>query len=121
MERVKIACLSRRKQIKRKEQFELILHRYPTAHLVVGVNSPQEVALAERVLALKESAPELYVECVMANETVAADWDESLRDRFFFVMERCDKETMLQTHPSSDCMKRMEDYIKDGADEIFLF
>ncbi|MBQ7598453.1 MAG: hypothetical protein IJU56_07735 [Clostridia bacterium] len=121
MEKTKIACLSKRKVIKRNDQFELILRRYPTSHLAVGVNSPQEVALAEQLLALKETAPDLFIECVLAYETVANDWDEPLRDRFFSVMERCDKETMLQTQFTADSLNKMEEYLKKDADIIFVF
>ena len=46
---------------------------------------------------------------------IANDWNEELRDRFFAVMEQCDKETMLQTQPTPDCLEKAEAYISDGA------
>jgi uncharacterized phage-like protein YoqJ len=71
---------------------------------------------AELVLEQKEKHPNITLECVIPWEDQAAHWTESWRDRYFAVAAQCDRETMLQTHYTPDCMRRRDRYLIQRAD-----
>ena len=71
---------------------------------------------AEIVLELKAEYPFITLECAIPCETQAAKWSEPLRDRYYRIAELCDKETMLQTHYTPDCMKKRNRYMVDQCD-----
>lgn len=72
--------------------------------------------IAEIVLELKAEYPYITLECAIPCETQAAKWSEPLRDRYYRIAELCDKETMLQTHYTPDCMKKRNRYMVDQCD-----
>ena len=45
-------------------------------------------------------------------------WPAALRERYFSIAERCDKETMLQRQYTRDCMKKRNQYMVDCADVV---
>ena len=51
-------------------------------------------------------------------ERQAVRWPEALRNRYFSIAERCDKETMLQTHYTQDCLWKRNQYMVDHADIV---
>ena len=65
---------------------------------------------AQAVLKLKKDYP-LTLECVLPYEEQASDWKESERDLYFSILERCDKETMLQTLYTPDCLQNCHRYL----------
>ena len=73
---------------------------------------------AEIVLALKEKYPQITLECAIPYERQAAYWSEPLRNRYFSIAERCDQETMLQTHYTPDCLWKRNRYMVDHADIV---
>ena len=73
---------------------------------------------AEIVLALKEKYPQITLECAIPYERQAVRWPEALRNRYFSIAERCDKETMLQTHYTQDCLGKRNQYMVDHADIV---
>ena len=60
----------------------------------------------------------ITLEAAIPCETQASKWSEPLRDRYFRIAEMCDKETMLQTHYTSDCMMKRNRYMVERADLI---
>ena len=57
------------------------------------------------MLELKKQHPQITLECAIPYERQAVRWPEALRNRYFSIAERCDKETMLQTHYTQDCLR----------------
>ena len=51
-------------------------------------------------------------------ETQAEKWSEALRDRYFDIASKCDKETLLQQRYTPDCMHKRNRYMVDQADYI---
>ena len=51
-------------------------------------------------------------------ERQAVRWPEALRNRYFSIAERCDKETMLQTHYTQDCLRNRNRYMVEHADMV---
>ena len=45
-------------------------------------------------------------------------WSEALRDRYFDIASKCDKETLLQQRYTPDCMHKRNRYMVDQADYI---
>ena len=86
--------------------------------ILIGLSSEQDVNVAENILRNKKEKPSILLECILPYETVSNDWNEELRDRFFHVMEQCDKETMLQTRYTTDYQERLESYIRQYADTV---
>ena len=73
---------------------------------------------AEIVLDLKQTYPYITLECAIPYERQAAYWSEPLRNRYFSIAERCDQETMLQTHYTPDCLWKRNRYMVDHADIV---
>ena len=45
-------------------------------------------------------------------------WPAALRERYFSIASKCDKETMLQRQYTRDCMKKRNQYMVDCADVV---
>ena len=82
---------------------------------ITGVGNTGEILSAEVVETIKQEYPGIFLTCVIACETQADEWEENLRDRFFSVMEHCDKEVLLQTHATEDCFEKQRQYIMEKA------
>ena len=78
----------------------------------------QDLYAAEIVLELKEQYPQITLECAIPYERQAVRWPAALRERYFSIAERCDKETMLQRQYTRDCMKKRNQYMVDCADVV---
>ena len=87
-------------------------------HFISGMALGIDTYAAEIVLDLKSQFPFITLECAIPCETQAAKWSERYRNRYFGIVERCDKETMLQRHYSSDCMQKRNSYMVEHADLI---
>lgn len=68
----------------------------------------------ERCIDLKKtlSSIHIYTDCH------SAKWSEALRDRYFDIASKCDKETLIQAHYSPDCMDKRNRYMVDHADVL---
>lgn len=76
---------------------------------------------AETVLRVKKDYPSVRLKCVLACETLADDWTESQRDRFYDMMEHCDEELMLQGAYTSDCEKSCAKFLAKRCEVLFAF
>ena len=87
-------------------------------HFISGMAQGVDMYAAEIVLELKENHPQITLECAIPYERQAARWLEALRNRYFSIAERCDKETMLQTHYTRDCLMKRNKYMVEHADMV---
>jgi uncharacterized phage-like protein YoqJ len=87
-------------------------------YFLSGMEPGIEIDAAEIVLSLKDTYPDLTLECVIPYETQAAVWPESLRNRYFSIISLCDKESMLQHQCTPDCMVKRNQYLVEHADLI---
>ncbi len=62
--------------------------------------------------------PGITLESAIPSESQAAKWSEALRDRYFDIASKCDKETLIQAHYSPDCMDKRNRYMVDHADVL---
>ena len=86
-------------------------------HFISGMALGVDTWAAEIVLELKQTYP-VTLECAIPCETQAARWTENDRKRWFSIVERCDKETMLQTRYTADCMQKRNRYMIDHSDYV---
>ena len=73
---------------------------------------------AEIVLELKAKYPQITLEAGIPCETQAVKWKEADRNRYFGIIGRCDKERLLQTHYTADCMQKRNEYMVNKANFI---
>ena len=83
---------------------------------ISGMNKGVDMMGAEIVLELKSRYPDIALECVLPYENQASEWSERLRRRYFNTIELSDKEVLLQTRYTEDCMSRLNQYLNDESD-----
>lgn len=104
----------------------LIAMQKPDATLIAGYtawqrNFDRHVMKGEKgikILGLKSSYEGITLESAIPCESQAEKWTEKQRDRYFEIASKCDKETLIQHHYTSDCMHKRNRYMVDQADFI---
>ena len=76
-----------------------------------GLEYGAGLSAAEAVL-----RPGLTLECVIPYEEYTSAWDEASRDRYFDILSRCDRETMLMRRFAPDCIQRQREYLLRNSD-----
>lgn len=69
---------------------ELISDGY--RHFICGLSQGVDTYMAELVLELKEKYHDIYLECALPNERQPNFWLECDRNRYYRILEHCDKE-----------------------------
>ena len=105
------------KQTLRAEIIRLIEQEGVT-HFISGMALGVDMYAAEIVLGLKSSYEGITLESAIPCESQAEKWTEKQRDRYFEIASKCDKETLIQHHYTSDCMHKRNRYMVDQADFI---
>lgn len=104
-----------------KQQLEAEISRMITengvSHFISGMALGVDLWAAEIVLRLREKFP-VTLECAIPCEAQAARWREQQRSRWFSIIERCDRETLLQTHFTPDCFRKRNRYLVDHSDYV---
>lgn len=110
------ACKKLKEQL--MENIERQITDNGVTHFVSGMAMGVDIYAAEAVLELKKKYPNITLECVILCETQANDWSESWRDRYFDIIIRSDDAKTLQTHYSSGCMRKRNEYMVDNSDVV---
>lgn len=106
-------CIDLKKTL--REQIINLIENEGVTHFISGMAIGVDI---EIVLGLKASYPGITLESAIPCESQAAKWSEALRDRYFDIASKCDKETLIQTHYTPDCMDKRNRYMVDHADYI---
>ena len=109
-------CIDLKKTL--REQIINLIENEGVTHFISGMAIGVDMYAAEIVLGLKASYPGITLESAIPCESQAAKWSEALRDRYFDIASKCDKETLIQTHYSPDCMDKRNRYMVDQADVL---
>lgn len=88
--------------------------------LLTGMGKGAETLAAMALLCIK-GQDSLKLECVLPYEEQAAECTECERDRYFYIIEKCDKETLLQTAYTEDAEYNAYRYMVESADIILTF
>ena len=105
--------------LKQKLRNEIItlIEENGVTHFISGMAIGVDMYAAEIVLGLKAKY-NITLECAIPCETQAEKWSEPLRNRYFEIASKCDKETLLQQRYTPDCMHKRNRYMVDQADFI---
>ena len=87
-------------------------------HFISGMAIGVDMYAAEIVLDLKAKYPHITLESAIPCETQAVKWPSALRERYYLIASKCDKETTIQRHYTADCMHKRNRYMVDQADFI---
>lgn len=101
-----------------KEQTVYLIEALGVTHFIGGVDLGVGQYAAEIVLDLKRDYPEIILECVIPCENQAEKWTVAQRERYFSIVEHCDKETLLQHHYTRDCMKKRKEYMVNQSNYV---
>ena len=102
------------------EQAVYLIEAMGVTHFISGVDLGVGQFVAEIVIDLKRDYPEVTLECVIPCEDQAANWTIVQRDRYFSIVERCDKETLLQRHYSKDCIRKKKEYMVKQSNYVLV-
>lgn len=81
-----------------------------------GFTAGIDFLFAETVLELREKNPSITLESVLAYESEAAAWDETIRDRYYDLLAQCSRERLLQTRYTPGCLVQRNKYLVDHTD-----
>ena len=109
-------CIKLKEEL--KEQIINLIEAENVTHFITGMALGVDLYAAEIVLDLKARYPSITLESAIPCETQAAKWNAAMRERYYGIAAQCDKETLLQTHYTPDCMDRRNRYMVDHADYI---
>lgn len=101
-----------------KKSIVYLIKEKGVTHFISGMAIGVDMIAAEIVLDLKKKYPNITLECAIPCETQANQWSEKYRDRYFSIIEMSDKETLLQTHYTADCMHKRNRYMVDHSDYV---
>lgn len=110
------SCL-RLKQVL-KEQTVYLIEILGATHFISGVDLGIGQYAAEIVLGLKKDYPGITLECAIPCEKQAENWTVAQRERYFSIVEHCDKETLLQRYYTSDCRKKRKEYMVNQSNYV---
>lgn len=102
------AFLGRRGQRKLTELFQSLVDD-GVDEFIISMDGGYALFLAMTLLAWRMDADmDLKINCMILWEEQAAHWPERIRTFFFFVMEFCDREIMLEHHRSDGNLDRRD-------------
>ena len=109
-------CINLKKTL--REQIINPIENEDVTHFISGMAIGVDMYAAEIVLDLKARYPNITLESAIPCETQAVKWSMAQRERYYDIAARCDKETMLQSRYSPDCMDKRNRYMVDHADVL---
>lgn len=107
----------RLRELLRKE-IERLVTEEGVSHFITGMTLGIDQMCAELVLELKESQPQVTLECAIPYEEQAANWTVPQRERYFDIIVRSDKENQIQGVYSKDCMSRRNRYMVERSGHV---
>lgn len=111
-----VRCLALKSKL--REQIVELIEQENVRHFISGMALGIDLFAAGIVLDLKTDYPDITLESAIPCETQAIKWTVAQREQYYEIAARCDKETMLQTHYTPDCMDKRNRYMVDHADYI---
>ncbi len=88
------------------------------AHFICGMERGVDLLIAESIVELRHAFPHVTWEAALSDELQAAEWPEDDRDRFFDLVEQCDKETLVSRKKTLDSRQKRDCYMRNSADML---
>lgn len=109
-------CIRMRRMLARKTE-ELILQQGAT-HFISGMAIGVDMICAEIVLELREKYPHITLECAVPCKSQPNKWSDSMKERYYSILERSDEVTFIQENYTPDCMHKRNRYMIECADIV---
>jgi len=109
-------CLKMKSMLKNKIE-ELIVNNHVEC-FISGMAIGVDMICAEIVIDLRKKYPHITVECAIPCESQPNKWIDTMKKRYFKVLEECDKKTLLQEKYTFDCMHKRNAYMVDNSDIV---
>lgn len=93
-------------------QVKQMITHYEVRHFITTMQRGVGTYAAEMVLELRDIFP-ITLECAIAFEEQTSYWLEDERNRFFSIIERADREVLLQKPFTDGCFRRQNRYLVD--------
>jgi uncharacterized phage-like protein YoqJ len=100
------------------EQILNMIETFRVTYFISSIGRAFDQFVAEKTLDLKKDYPHCTLECTIPYETEATWWTVKQRDRYFSIIERCDKETLIQNHYTVDCYNTCNEYMIRQSDYL---
>lgn len=84
-------------------------------HYICGMAKGCDMYFAEAVIALREEWPDVTLEAAVPCETQSAAWTREERERYYYILHQCDKQTLVSREYTPECMLRRNRYMVDSA------
>lgn len=84
-------------------------------HFICGMARGCDFYFAETVLSLRDRMPGVTLEAAIPCAVQSASWSVTQKERWFGLVEACDKKTILQESYTPDCMNRRNRYMVDRS------
>lgn len=101
-----------------REEIERQITEEGVTHFISGMAIGVDMYAAEIVLEVKAKYPQITLESAIPCETQAVKWSSMLRERYYLIASKCDKESMIQRHYTADCMHKRNRYMVDCSDTV---
>lgn len=95
-----------------------LIENKDVTHFISGMGTKIGIYAAETILKLKKTYPQCILECAVSCETQAARWHVKLHERYYKILEKCDKETMIQKQYTDTCRQERNEYMIDSSDYV---
>jgi uncharacterized phage-like protein YoqJ len=95
-----------------------LIEDYHVTHFISGMALGIDQLAAEIILELKKFYSQISLECAIPCETQAINWTENQRNKYFSIVEHCDKETLLQYKYTNDCMQKRNEYMVKNSNYL---
>lgn len=109
-------CIRMRRMLARKTE-ELILSQGAT-HFISGMAIGVDIICAEIVLELREKYSHITLECAVPCKSQPCKWSDSMKERYYSILERSNKVTFVQDSYTSDCMHKRNRYMIEHTDVV---
>ncbi len=104
-----------------EESILYLIECFSVTNFLSGMDIGFEQYAAEVVLKKKKDYPQITLEGVLPYETHSVNWTEAQRDKYYSIMEKSDREIMMQCHYTWDCMTRRNLYMINQSKHIVFF
>ncbi len=84
-------------------------------HFICGMARGCDMYFAEAVITLRDECPGIFLEAAVPCETQPDGWPEEERERYFYILHQCDKQTLISRAYTPECMLRRNRYMVDSS------
>lgn len=111
-----VRCIKLKKTL--AENIEGLIADCGVTHFISGMAMGIDIYAAETVLKLKEKYPFITLECAIPCESQTVKWSDDWCRRYQSILERSDKNTLIQKPYTSYCMMKRNKYMVDSSDFV---